>query len=109
MTESSSSSTPTDTPSSSSSGPLPEGRSPRSVPEAVTAQLCGTGVSLFCASKAAQLLSCTATDLGPLGLPRWLWGLAALVLVAVPTSAYQARKIFQAVLAARAGKGAGGA
>lgn len=104
MTESASSSAVTDTPPSSSPGGSPASALSRSEPMGVVSQLCGTAVSLFCASKAAELLVCTASDMGPLGVPRWLYGLIGLVFIAIPTSAYQARKILQMVLQARAGK-----
>ena len=92
------------TPSSSPGGPPSVSSSPRSAVGELLAQASGTGISVLCAIKASALLSCTEAIPGPLGMPRWLWGLAALVLIAVPTSAYQARKIVTALLAARAGK-----
>jgi hypothetical protein len=82
----------------SSASPLP-----RSPAGEVASQLAGAGVSLWCAGKAAALLSCSDGTPGPLSLPRWMWGLAALVLIAVPSSAFQLRRIVQTVLGARNG------
>lgn len=92
----------TDTPSSSASTGSQELPSQRSAIGEVVAQLTGLGISLFAAQKASILLACTGEDVtGPLGIPRWLWGLFALVLIAVPTSAYQARKLAIAILSLR--------
>lgn len=92
----------TGTPSSLPVGGSSASASPRSVAGELLAQASGTGISALCALKASALLSCTDATPGPLGVPRWAFGLLALVFIAVPTSMYQARRILTAVLAAKA-------
>jgi len=89
----------TDIRSSLPSGESSALRSPRSALGEVAAQASGTAVSLFCASKAANLLTCACDPPapGPLGIPRWCWGLLALILIAVPTSVRQVERLVKAV------------
>lgn len=67
------------------------------------AQLCGTAISLYCAQLAGKVALDPSCAPGPWGIPMRVYGLAALVLIAIPTSFYQLRKLGQAMLAARGG------
>jgi len=87
------------TPSSSSSTPSSALASPRSVASEVVAQITGAAVSLFCAWKAAGLLMDNTP--GPLGVPKWGWGLLALATIATPTSWVQLRKLLVALRGGR--------
>jgi len=91
----------TDTPSSSRSTDSQDLPSQRSAAGEVTAQLAGVAISLFAADRASRLLTCLDDVPGPLGVPRWLWGLGALIVIAVPTSVWQARKLAVALLSLR--------
>lgn len=92
------------TPVASPSTALQEPLSQPSAAGEVAKALSGMLVSLFCATFAGRLALSDDPTPGPLGLPKWCYGLIGLVVIAVPTSAYQLRKAVQAVIALKGGK-----
>ena len=78
--------------------------SPSSERGEVAKLICGMIVSLFCATIAGKIAWSMDPTLGPLGVPKWFWGLVGVVGIGAPTSFYQARKLAQAVIALKAGR-----
>lgn len=67
----------------------------RSQPSAMVATVVGAGVCVYALSQVAPLLASPCDD------RRWMWGLGAAVLIAVPTSARQLIELARAFLAKR--------
>jgi len=87
-------------PSTDSSG----SPSPSSAVGEVAKLACGMIVSLFCATIAGRIAWSMDPTPGPLGWPKWFWGLVGVVGIGAPTSFYQARKLVQSVIALRGGR-----
>lgn len=77
---------------SSSPAPLQDSSSPRLGLAGIVSVLAATAVSIFALTKVAQLLS------SPCGDNRWMWGLAAAVAIAAPTSIKPAIEMARAII-----------